>query len=528
MMRSFGIRAAALVLIAAWGAAGCGKTVEQLAKGKGELAADAKAVLAALAKVKNKPKKVPAYKKRRDAGNYTSGTEPRAAVVVQGDRIVEFHLRCVGEGIDLAPLKKATKLRHLIIQASGLKSLPPVEGLPALQVIDARFNQIASVTKVRNLPRLETLDLTDNPLTTLEGLEDLPALTTINFTPKALTTVRNWKNVGVTSLDFSGSKLTTLAGLTKLDKLKRLAASKSKIVALELSKMPALASLVVKSTLLARLVVKDMPKLTVLNAIGNRLTDGSVVLSALPKLTHLGLGKNKLTVVPKVSGGLPKLAWFDLSNNKITSLAGLEALNPKEFFVDHNQLTNLALATAPAETPKRKEKKGKTPAPAGATVPKLITLRADHNQLSSLDGIAAYPALVYLYLGNNKLTSLAGIEQAKKLKKVRVEHNQLTTLKPLATAQLTELIATDNKLADRKELFGPTGNKRPKIARYDVRRNAWVGVAATMLFFGLATPSYHGTYKPPRRRTHGGGYRGSRGYRSSRRYSGGGGYRSGK
>jgi Leucine-rich repeat (LRR) protein len=500
MQIAYRVSALTVTLALALVCGACGKNLEGIAKQDDALGADAKAVVAALAKSALSPEKVKVVDQWADALAHSSDRK-RGAVVVSEGRIT--HINFVGVTVDTKPLGKLAELQRLDINFGGTTR---VEGLA-------------------KLPKLKTLDLSHNKITHLIGLEDLPALRKLVLKENPLKVVSGIKNVGLPGLDFSPFRtLERLEKLENLPRMIRIAAAGNKLKRFAVAKLPKLVSVVLKNNALQSLRLEDLPALQVLNAQGNQLT--KVVLRKLPALTHISLSENKLRALPAV-GGPKKLKMVLLNKNRISSLAGIEQLPAKELFLDNNQLTDLDPTPLAQRTAESKPK----PVSAAASLPTFVTLAVERNKLTSLAGVERLVNLKHLYLDRNQLRSLAGAEKLKKLKKLRVSHNKLKALTPLQADQLEELIATDNQIAAAPDVFGPAGNKRPKIKRYDLRRNAITGVAAALLFYGLTRPSYRGTYVPSRRSRSGGGrgYRGSRGYRSrGSRYSSGGGYRSGK
>ena len=452
---------------------GCERTVTKLAKGKGLLAQDAKAVLAALAK-RPGGEKILVVDKRGAA--YAATDRHGVGVVVGEGRIVEVMAR--GFPVDFLALSRLAELRYLDVSRLTVARVALAK-LPKLQVLELRKNKLTAL-KLEDLPLLRKLVLVDTPL------EELHAV-----------------RVGLTALDLRGARL-------------------KRIVAKEL---PKLRTVTIEHSPLSALTLVDLPSLAVVHAAHNRLTQ--LTLAKLPALTHLELAHNRLKVLPQLAGA-GKLQRVTLDWNALTSLAGLEVLAPKELFVNSNALTSL---TWPAPSTGR----GSVATP----MTRLITLSAVHNKLTSLAGLERLPKLQLVYLDFNPLTSLAGIEALKQLKKLHVSHNKLTSLAPLAVGQLEELIATDNAIAAAPELFGPASKTRPKLAHYDLRRNALAGVGAALLFAGVASVGAPGLYPAPpapSRRSLTTGYDGAtrvgsggRGIRSTgSRYSSSGGYRSGK
>lgn len=445
---------------------GCQRTVSKLAKGDGLLAQDAKAVLKALARRPGR-EKILAVDSRNAA--FTATDRHGCGVVVQGGRIVEVIARDVP--VDFAALSSLGELRYLDLRRSHVSRVA-LARLPKLQVLELRKSKIDEL-RLSDLAALSKLVLLETPLETL-----------------------SLARVGLASLDLRGSKLRRL----------------------EARALPKLRILTIEKTPLATLTLVDLPALELVYAAYNSLRQLEV--SKLPALTHLELGYNRLKALPRLAGA-SKLLRVSVDGNLLTSLVGLEVLNPKELFVESNELTSVVLPPT-AKQPTR-----------------LETLAAAHNKLTSLEGVGRLTGLVGLYLDHNKITSLAGIEALKKLRRLHVSYNPLKALTPLAVASLDELIATDGAIASASELFGADGQTRPKLARYDLRRNRLEGVATALLFAGVAREVARGRYPAPARpiarsvTTGYGGPRsrgsGSGGLRSTgSRYSSSGGYRSGK
>lgn len=525
----------AVVFAFVLGAVGCGKTVGKLAGGEGALAADAKAVIAALAKSGIDGAKIKVYESPRAARRDAPYSKAWGGVTVLGGRIFSLQLRRA-KAIDFKALKPLSGLRQLQVWRGALKKVEGLAGLPKLGHVDLQNCGIREITGLKNLPALKTLKLANNPLRV----------------------VRDIKNVGLKTLDFSKQKLERLERVESMPELRGIVASHNKLTHVSVANLPKLDALVLDRNQLVQLSAKNLPKLTVLDAKHNKLK--RVELAGLPALELLELSSNKLTALPKIAPGKykagppAKLKRVAVGKNLIGSLVGLESLQPKELFIESNKLTTLALGAAPPpasaekkKTTKKRKKRGKKgkrgtpPPPAGPLYARTVSLGLERNNLTSLAGIERFTALRYLYLDHNKLTALSGVERLPKLSKIRVSHNRLTTLQPLAVNAIAELMATDNKIAAAPELFGKKGKKRPRIGRYDLRRNPLVGVAAALLYSRSVARNKkgrRGLYIAPTYRTrYVRGYRGGSGrYRSGRtgyrsrgsRYSSGGGYRSGK
>lgn len=553
----------ALLSVLALGLTGCSKSLKTLAKGEGELAADAKAVIAALKGSGIEPKAVTVSERSDPACDVTSSC---AEVGVLGERIVGLFVN-KAKAVDLAALQGAERLRWVRVGKS-LRGKVAIKGGPkALESLELNDNDELKELSVEGMSALRALALKRSSVERL-SLSGLPKLTRIE-SPGGIKSI-TIKQVGMRDLHLMESSLEQLT-LSDLPSVKRVTAS-GRLRQVALSKLPQVTRVNLANNKLEQLKLDSLPALRRLDLARNQLKQ--VTLSNLPALRRVELQQNKLTKLPTISGS-PQLRTLRLGKNQLTTLAGVEALPVKTLYVEHNGLTSLDPAAAAAPAGKEAEQKAaksaksaakksaakKSAPPKGAVATaRLETLIANHNKVSSLAGLAAYPQLTYLAVDHNKLTTLEGVERAPKLKTLRATHNklktvkggeklpklrllyvsynQLETLQPLPIAQLHTLYADHNKLSKPKEIFGATSKTRPKIKRYDLRHNALKGVAAGLLVYGIARAGMRygrrrrgGRYRAGdyRRR---GGYRyrgGGRRIRSrGSRYSGGGGYRSGK
>ena len=145
--------------------------------------------------------------------------------------------------------------------------------------------------------------------------------------------------------------------------------------------------------------------------------------------------------------------------------------------------------------------------------------------LKKLEGLEDLPRMVRIAAPGNKLTSLE-VAKMPKLLSVVMRGNQLTTLSVQNMPKFESIDASKNKLTT-VALSG-----LPALSTLGLDNNKLTAIPhVALLFYGLSTTSYRGTYVPPARTSSGssgrrGGSRGIR-YRGSR-YSRGGGYRSSK
>lgn len=153
---------------------------------------------------------------------------------------------------------------------------------------ESNLEEIAKVTE---------LDISDRDLTSLSGIEYFTGLTTLDCSGNKLTTL----SFGASSLLMT--KAETAAGLTSLEELD---CSNNQLTTLTLTDLPKLARLDCANNLLASINLSNLPALYNLKLEYNQLT--SIDVSTVPSVHYLGCYGNRLT---------------SLDVSKLTQLEGL-------------------------------------------------------------------------------------------------------------------------------------------------------------------------------------------------------------
>ena len=126
--------------------------------------------------------------------------------------------------------------------------------------------------------------------------------------------------------------------------------------------------------------------------------------SALGMVKSLDLSKNELKIVSNMQP-LTALVSLDVSRNRISKLVGLP-LGLTKLNVSHNQLVSIE---------------------GIAALPFLTELDISHNKLVSLGGLPRVSPLSVLNLSSNRLPSLSGLEVLGKLQILHVDNNFVCT-----------------------------------------------------------------------------------------------------
>ncbi|CAJ1377244.1 unnamed protein product, partial [Effrenium voratum] len=112
--------------------------------------------------------------------------------------------------VDWAP----EDLRHLLfldMSSNKLSELPQLH-MPALRRADFRDNEIVSCAKFSGHASLQTLRLSGNQLSSVQGLQAMPKLEVLELSGNALSSLDVTKLPALASLDISKNKFETLAG----------------------------------------------------------------------------------------------------------------------------------------------------------------------------------------------------------------------------------------------------------------------------------------------------------------------------
>ena len=222
--------------------------------------------------------------------------------------------------IDISPLGKLTNLQHLSLDGDGIIDISPLGKLTNLQhlsldgdgIID--ISPLGKLTNLKGLSIYNALNVDISPLEKLTNLEVLRLAGNISDIT-SLTGLTNLEKLSINSRNISD--ITSLTGLTNLEEL---TISVSKI-----SDISALAGLT---------------NLRILNMMKNQITDIDP-LEGLTRLEKLYLSDNKISDISALAG-MTNLADVQISRNRISvvpSLAGLT--NLRLLYLQHNQISDV-------------------------------------------------------------------------------------------------------------------------------------------------------------------------------------------
>ena len=316
-----------------------------------------------------------------------------------------------------------TQFEKLKIHDEDVRHIFWLKQLPNLKELSLNSRQINNFNEaVEKLPALTSLNLSGTNLSSLQGLEKLPALTSLDLSDTNLSSLQRLEKLTeLTSLNVSYTNLSSLQGLEKLTALTSLNLSNTNLSSLQgLEQLTALTSLNISGPTLSSLQsLEKLPALTSLD-LSNTNLNSLQGLEKLPALTSLSLRDGYLNSFK----GLEKLTMLtslDLSGTKLSSLQGLEKLTA---------LTSLDLSSTNLVSSHRM---GKLTA--------LTSLNLSDTKLSSLHDLEKLPALTSLDLSNTNLNSLQGLEQLTALTSLNISGTTLSSLQSLE--KLTVLTSLD-------------------------------------------------------------------------------------
>ena len=223
---------------------------------------------------------------------------------------------------------------------------------------------------------------------------------------------------GVTSVEVSKKKISSLAGIEYFEKLQVLDCARNELASLDVSKCTALTVLDCSENQLPSLDVSKCTALMEFYCYNNQLP--SLDVSKCTKLMKYYCGKNQLPSLDVSKCTL--LMDLDCNSNQLTSLdvSGCTALT--ELRCDSNGLTSLDVS--------------------GCTA--LTELWCDSNKLTSLD-VSGCTALTELWCYSDELTSL-DVSGCTVLTWLRCHTNKLTSLEVSGCTALNELDCYGNQL----------------------------------------------------------------------------------
>jgi len=290
---------------------------------------------------------------------------------------------------DLSPLREATHLRKLFLQANNISDLSPLETLKNLEVLHLSSNQIVDLSPLANLLELKELYLDDNPLNGLTVLENLGRLEILNLADSGISSLENL--AGLTLLEeliLRGNQILDVQALSALKKLRTLDLGNNKIQDFA--------------------PLGNMSQLSVLYGEDNNLSEISVI-SNLPSLKEITLSNNQITNLGDFSSikeGASYLWLADFSRNQLSSLSGMEKLeNIRILSLSQNAISDLSPLTSMQE---------------------LSTLLIDFNEVSTLGPLVGLPKLRGVYANNNLLAEDTSMDQLNQLVELYLFDNNIS------------------------------------------------------------------------------------------------------
>lgn len=484
-----------LVLSAVVLAAGCQRTVKDLAKGSDALATDARAVLAALEGSNVPADEVLVWKYEGPPSSACPIPSPCAGVVVTKGRITFVEGRYLSL-LRLRPLAKLSRLEKLQLRHgtfTKLDHLPSLRGLRQLRIRRSKLQQL----DLSGLKQLSLVALADNALSSLRGLAGLERLVQLDVSGNRLKEIDGLAGLSrLSHLDVSNNRLTSLSGIVGLQHLAIIKASKNQVTHVgPLHSLPALKELDLaenkiarfdagvralyalerlhldKNPLLAIANLRDLPDLKKLTFDARQLV--SVHDLEDIGLAELALDKSKVVTVRRIGGKNSKLERIELPSTvktlEITDLPLLKAL-----WAGGPALETVALARLPklekldlTHCPKLTQDKlelvdlpkltwlnlrnsGLTAIPRirGVPKPKLVSLNLEENAITSLRGLHGLDAY-RLDISKNRLTSLSlmGLASLSTSSPERMPATKRSTQTRPSPLRLGVMIATHNQIA---------------------------------------------------------------------------------
>jgi Leucine-rich repeat (LRR) protein len=244
-------------------------------------------------------------------------------------------------------------------------------------------------------------------------------------------------------LDLSGKQIRDAGGIEAFINVTRLFFLRNELSALpDLSALTSLYQLNISQNQFSSLVVENIPRLGVLQAVGNQIMD--VSLANLPALHSLDLSGNRLTTLEN----LPDLQVLLVSNNQLTQLPDL-GNRLLILGARGNQLTELP----PLPQVLRNLTLDQNRLTAFPDLPaSLIELSARSNRLSTLPAMDHLEKLRVLDLEDNQLTLVETFPPNPET--INLDRNQLVELPPIDSDTTRLLLARNNRLTEMPEIIG--------------------------------------------------------------------------
>ena len=348
--------------------------------------------------------------------------------------------------------QKASKVSTLDLKNKGIISLEGISAFKNLETLELSQNKLTKVSLIKNEKlliltlgsnKLQAIDLSKNPL--LKGVDlsnnklkslKLDAnlkLLELDLDSNELLTIDLTKNTSLVELKLSNNKLTSISGLTKLEGLTHITASKNKLKTLDLSKSLKLVKLQLDSNELTVLNLSTNLKLQSLNVKANKLDQ--LDLSSNRALTQVDASANeKLTCIGIVAEDIEKASKWTISDTQQFSTdcenVGYTAIPDENFekaliALGHDDVKDGRILTEKAMEIKQ--------------------LDLHEKEISNLTGLQAFEMLTDLNAGINAITQV-DFSKNLNLKTINLGRNKLTSIDLSMLTNLTVFDAPVNQL----------------------------------------------------------------------------------
>lgn len=226
------------------------------------------------------------------------------------------------------------------------------------------------------------------------------SLLTIPVKDASFTITSTWGKIS--SLYVQGDKISAL-NLKDAANLKELYAADNQLATLDVSGCKKLEKIDVQGNQLTALTASDLTDLKELSIADNQISGTALRLSSSARLTHFVASHNALTSIPTASAlSQAKTVW--VAGNKLHSLALTQSKGLHSLFASSNELTSLTLAASNCLTDVWAENNSLTKIDLSAGSPSLLTLAADHNQLTEVAwDKTCKKGFTHAYLNDNAL-----------------------------------------------------------------------------------------------------------------------------
>lgn len=206
----------------------------------------------------------------------------------------------------------------------------------------------------------------------------------------------------LTSLYVQGNKLTALE-LTDVPGLRQLYAADNQLTTLDVAAATALEELDLQDNQLNALNASKLASLLTVNVANNQIEASQLKLSSTARLEQYIAAGNQLTALPSTAAmKQARTVWAQHNALKTANLS--QSADLRSLCLSGNQLTALTLAEAPLLADVWVENNQLESIDLSKGSPALVSLAADHNQLTQvLWDDKCHSTFSYAYLNNNAL-----------------------------------------------------------------------------------------------------------------------------